>query len=134
MVGGNVREDLGLAAGPADFHAFGLGGSGQPEMQPGILLEHVAGGAAGLGGLGASAGGHLDHGAKAVAVAAGAFEFERQPMVLLGPDIAQHQGALSERGHDQIQAAVIIQVERAAAARVDFLLKKRPAFGGGIDE
>src|SRR5215472_6639007 len=80
LVGGEVRERIGFARWPENFHAVDPGRDTQPEMQTQIVLREVAATAMNFVRLRHAAGNHLDARADSEAVALRAGQFETDPM------------------------------------------------------
>src|SRR6266496_354454 len=114
-VGGDARQALQAAGGPADFQVGdrvpaeaevdGAGaGGGVSDRRSGVIV------------LRAALGGEFDDSADAVAIAAGALQLDFEPVGGFGAGVQPQFGFGVECGYDGVNAAVVIDVTPGGSA------------------
>src|SRR6266581_7989179 len=110
LVGGDVRERIGFARWPENFHAVDPGGSTQSEMQTQIVLREVTAAAVNFVRLRHAAGNHLDPRADSEAVALRAGQFETDPMPACNAMVFQNHGSAVDVANDDVHVAVVKKI------------------------
>ena len=135
LVRGNVREFLNLATGPGDHDFFDRLIQSEAEVNPRIAGAGIANGGCCFVPLHAAVGSSdADLCTEAHAVAARAYEADKNPVLASGADVAEELDGLIEAGDDDIDAAGIEDIAEGCAAVRCRDLKRRSGAGTDILE